>query len=179
MNKLFQTLSMIAAITLFAVACSPQAAQAAPSAVGYQAVLGKPVSDTSVADFIASNKCSGVSEFQLCKGAGMALWIDSAQKINTVYLYAESENGFAPYKGVMPFGLAFKDSMADVEQKFGQPKVVQAPQAGWTPGLPDAGSSPDHIHYWAVYERFGVTIVYNTPFANDKNASIHSILVTK
>ena len=111
--------------------------------------------------------------------AGMALWIDPAQKINTVYLYAESENGFAPIEGEMPFGLTFKDSMADVEQKFGQPKVPQAPQAGWEPGLPDAGSSPDHIHYWAVYERFGVTIVYNTPFANDKNASIHSILVTK
>jgi hypothetical protein len=179
MNKFFKTLSFIAAMMFFATACSAPVAQAAPSAAGYQAVLGKSVSDNGVADFIASNKCSSVSEFQLCKGAGMALWIDSAQKINTVYLYAESENGFAPYKGVMPFGLAFKDSMADVEQKFGQPKVVQAPQAGWTPGLPDAGSSPDHIHYWAVYERFGVTIVYNTPFANDKNASIHSILVTK
>jgi len=179
MNKFFKTLSFIAVMMLFATACSTPVAQAAPAAAGYQAVLGKPVSDNSVADFIASNKCSSVSQFQLCQGVGMALWIDPAQKINTVYLYAQGENGFAAYKGVMPFGLAFKDTMADVEQKFGQPKVVQAPQAGWTPGLPDAGGSPDRIHYWAVYERFGVTIVYNTPFANDKNASIHSILVTK
>ena len=179
MNKLFQTLSMIAALALFAVACSAPVAQAAPSAANYQAVLGKPVSDNSVADFIASNKCSSVSDFQLCRAAGMALWIDPAQKINTVYLYTQGEDGFAAYKGVMPFGLASRDTMADVEQKFGQPVVVQAPQAGWTPGLPDVGSSPDHIHYWAVYERFGVTIVYNTPFANDKNATIHSILVMK
>lgn len=179
MNKFFKTLSFIAAMMLFTTACSAPVAQAAPSAAGYQAVLGKSISDNGVADFIASNKCSSTSQFQLCRGVGIALWIDPAQKVNTVYLYAESENGFAPYKGVMPFGLAFKDTMADVEQKFGQPKVVQAPQAGWTPGLPDAGSSPDRIHYWAVYERFGVTIVYNTPFANDKNARIHSILVTK
>ena len=86
-------------------------------------------------------------------------------------------NAAAP--SALPYGLSMQDTMASVEQKFGQPKVVQAPQAGWTPGLPDAGSSPDRIHYWAVYERFGVTIVYNTPFANDKNATIRSILVTK
>src|SRR5215207_2079050 len=109
MNKLFKTLSFIAVMMLFITACSAPAAQAAPSAAGYQAVLGKPLSDNGVADFIASNKCSSASQFQLCRSVGMALWIDPAQKINTVYLYAESENGFAAYKGVMPFGLAFKD----------------------------------------------------------------------
>src|SRR5687768_12603312 len=126
MNKFFKTLSFIAVMMLFATACSTPVAQAAPAAAGYQAVLGKPVSDNSVADFIASNKCSSVSQFQLCQGVGMALWIDPAQKINTVYLYAQGENGFAAYKGVMPFGLAFKDTMADVEQKFGQPKIGRA-----------------------------------------------------
>jgi len=180
MNKLFKTLSILAAIALFAIACSPQAAVAAPAEVTYQAVLGKDISDDNVASFIASNECSSAaSQFQLCQEAGVALWIDPNQKVNTVYLYTDASNGFAAYQGELPFNIDANDSMADVEQKLGQPRVDHAPQAGWEPGLPDVGASPDHLTYWATYERFGVTIVYNSPFANDKNATIHSILVTK
>lgn len=179
MNKIFQTLSILDAISLFAIACSPQAAQVALSVAAYQAVLGKSINDNNVEDFIASNNCSSTSQFQLCQDAGLALWIDPNQKVDTVYLYALGSNGFAPYQGELPFGLVANDTMANVEQKLGQPKEVHAPQAGWEAGLRNAGSSPDHMQFRADYERFGVTIVYNTPFANDKNATIHSILVTK
>jgi len=79
----------------------------------------------------------------------------------------------------LPFNLEMQDTMAAVEQKFGQPMVAGIPQAGWEAGLPDEGGSPDHVHYWAVYKRFGVTVVYNSPFASDKNATIHAILVNK
>ena len=75
----------------------------------------------------------------------------------------------------LPYGLTTQETMASVEQKLGQPRVASAPQAGWEPGLPDEGSSPDHIRYWAVYKRFGLTVVYNTPSANDKNATVHAI----
>jgi hypothetical protein len=77
----------------------------------------------------------------------------------------------------LPYGLTSQDTMAMVEQKLGQPNVTFAPQAGWQAGLPDEGSSPDHMHYWAVYKRFGLTIVYNTPSASDKNATIQAIYV--
>ena len=77
----------------------------------------------------------------------------------------------------LPYGLTAQDTMASVEQKLGQPRVSYAPQAGWEPGLPDEGSSPDHMHYWAIYERFGLTVVYNTPSANDKSATIQAIYV--
>lgn len=75
----------------------------------------------------------------------------------------------------LPYGLTAQDTMASVEQKLGQPRVSYAPQAGWEPGLPDEGSSPDHAHYWAIYKRFGLTIVYNSPSANDKSATIYAI----
>ena len=75
----------------------------------------------------------------------------------------------------LPYGLTVQDTMARVEQKLGQPRVTYAPQAGWEPGLPDEGSSPDHFHYWAIYKRFGLTIVYNTPSANDKSATVYAI----
>src|SRR5690349_20563119 len=77
----------------------------------------------------------------------------------------------------LPYGLTMKDTMATVEQRLGQPRVASAPQAGWEPGLPDEGGSPDYMHYWAVYERFGLTIVYNTPAARDKSATLNAIYV--
>ena len=79
----------------------------------------------------------------------------------------------------LPYGLSMNDTMASVEQRLGQPRVPFAPQAGWEPGLPDEGSSPDHMHYWAIYKRFGLTIVYNTPSASDKSATINAIYVNE
>lgn len=79
----------------------------------------------------------------------------------------------------LPYGLTTQDTMATVEQKLGQPRVIYAPQAGWEPGLPDEGGSPDHAHYWAIYRRFGLTIVYNSPSPNDKSATIHAIRLHK
>ena len=79
----------------------------------------------------------------------------------------------APEK--LPYGLTMQDTMASIEQKLGQPKVTFAPAAGWEPGLPDEGGSPDHEQYWAIYRRFGLTVVYNTPSAEDKSATVHAI----
>jgi hypothetical protein len=185
MNKSFPILSIFAAIALFVTAFgalvfqAQTAAQAAPKTAAYEAVLGKSLNEKAVTQFIATNHCVSTGQFQLCKNIGMALWLDSDQTVKSVYLYPSSVDGFTAYKGAIPFGLASNDTMAAIEQKFGQPKVQHAPQAGWEPGLPDEGRSPDHIHYWAVYKRFGVTVVYNSPSAADKNATIHSILVNK
>lgn len=79
----------------------------------------------------------------------------------------------APEK--LPYGLTTQETMASIEQKLGQPKVAFAPAAGWEPGLPDEGGSPDHEHYWAIYRRFGLTVVYNTPSAEDKSATVQAI----
>jgi len=35
----------------------------------------------------------------------------------------------------------------------------------------------EYIHYWAVYQRFDVTIVYDSPFAYDKSVAIYFILI--
>ena len=181
MNKLFKPLSFLAALAFLVTACIPSPvdiAQAAPAELTYEATLGRPLSDQSVVAFIISNNCAQVGSFHLCQPAGLALWTDADQTVRTVYLYVSSSE-FAPYKGELPLGLAAGDTMADVEEKLGQPKEVHAPQAGWVPGLPDEGGSPDRTHYWAVYNRFGITIVYNSPIASDKNASIHAILVNE
>lgn len=185
MNKSFQIPGILAAIVLFAAACGAQVVQAqstektAPEAAAYEAVLGKSLNDQTVVDFIASNRCSSMGQFHMCDTAGMALWTSQDQKIETVYLYPNRSDGFEAYKGTLPLGLSADDTMASVEDKFGQPKVDQAPQAGWVPGMPDASGTPDHVHYWAVYKRFGVSIVYNSPSATDKGSTIYTILVSR
>ena len=184
MNKRFQIFSILAALALFATACGAQVvqaqpAQAAPKAAAYETVLGKSLHDQAVADFIVSNNCSSTGQLQLCNEAGMALWIGQGQNVEIAYLYPNKTLEFAAYKGPLPFALSATDTMASVEDKFGQPNVVQAPQAGWELGLPDESGTAGHTQYWAVYKRFGLTIIYNSPSAMDKGATIHAILVSK
>ena len=183
MNKLFKTLSLLAALAFFATACIPSVvdvAQAAPAeVVSYQAVLGKSLNDRDVAEFVTSSKCAGAAQFQLCRSSGMALWTDAGQKVQSVFLYPGQSDGFIAYQGQLPFGLRFTDTMEMVEQKLGHPVEIHAPQAGWVPRLPDEGVTPDHFHYLATYEQFGLTVIYNSPSANDKSASIYAILVSK
>jgi hypothetical protein len=185
MNKFLNTLSILAAIALFSTACGAQVVQAKPEkrnivkAVTYDAMLGKSVDTNDVADFIASNNCIPSGQFQLCQSVGLALWADADQMIKTAYLYISNSDDFTEYRGELPLGLTPNDTMATVEQKFGQPKLDGAPQAGWELGLPDEGGTPDHLHYWAIYQRFGVTVIYNSPSVNDKGATIYAILISK
>jgi hypothetical protein len=44
-------------------------------------------------------------------------------------------------------------------------------------GLPDESSSPDHIHYWALYKQAGITIIYNSPVA-DEDANMYAIVIS-
>jgi hypothetical protein len=183
MNKLFKTLSLLAALVFFATACIPavvNVALAAPAeVVSYQAMLGKSVGDQEVADFIVRNNCSSAAQFQLCRSAGLTLWTDSDQKIQSVFLYPGDNDDFATYQGQLPLGLGFTDTMETVEQKLGYPVEIHAPQAGWVSRLPDEGITPDHFHYVATYEQFGLSVIYNSPAANDKNSTIHAIIVEK
>lgn len=181
MNKLFNTLSLLVAIALFTTACGAQIAQAAepvPATVSYQAILGKSVSEQPVANFVDGN-CTQSGPYRFCRSAGLALWTDANQVVRLAHLYIHNAEGFATYKGELPFGLASNDTMADVEQKLGSFKDVHAPQAGWEPGLPDESYSRDLTFYWAIYNRFGLTVIYNTPAATDKDATIYAILVSK
>jgi hypothetical protein len=180
MNKLFKPVILLAAISVFAVACDPQAVQAEPEestlpVATYQTVLGKSLNDKDVADFIANNNCSNASQFQLCQDVGMALWADLDQIVKMVYLYSGNADGFKRYRGELPFGLTFYDPMWRVEEKLGNQNVDDSFQQA---GLPDEASSPDHMHYWAVYKQLGMTVIYNSPAA-DQDAYIYAVLVSK
>lgn len=181
MNKHCKCLSILAAITLFITACTIQAVQAQPeeSAAArvdpYQAVLGKSLKDREVADFLVNSNCSPADQFQLCKDAGIAFWTDADQIVKVVYLYAGDASGFRRFRGQLPYGLSFYDPMWRVQEKLSDPDTDNTLQQF---GLPDEGISPDHMHYWAVYKQLGMTVIYNSPSA-DEDAYIYAILVSK
>lgn len=180
MKKFYETLCIIAALLVLSTACGTwslpvqkqeEVRQKPPS---YEAVLGKPMTDTAVMDFIARNNCLPADQFHLCQEAGMALWIDPAQIVKTVYLYAGGAAGFKRYRGELPFGLTFYDPMWRVQEKLRNSNTNDRLEAA---GLPEESSSPDHIHHWAIYRRFGMTVIYNVPFA-DEDAYIYAVVLS-
>jgi hypothetical protein len=181
MKTFYAALRLFAAIPLLITGCKTQILPAqteersAQKSASYEAILGKPISDHAVIDFIVHNNCSTADQFQLCKEAGMALWVDTNQIVTMVYLYAGGADGFKRYRGDLPFGLSFYDPMWRVQEKIRNSNAGN--NSSQQTGLPDEASSPDHLHYWAIYRGLGMTIIYNSPSA-DEDAYIYAILVS-
>jgi hypothetical protein len=178
MNKFFKNFSLLAVVTIFITACDGRIAQTQPvekevlKVATYQDVLGKSLDDNVVSDFLAHNHCLSSVQFELCQEIGVALLIASNQIVETVYLYLNNVEGFGPYQGELPFGLKFYDTMGAVEYKLSKKGIGSA-------GLPDSGGTPDHLHYWANYRQVSLTIIYNSPSAEDEDAAIYAILVSQ
>lgn len=181
-NILIKTLGILVAIPLVLSACGGQSVQAeseknsTPKTAVYQLVLGKSLSDEAVVKFIADNKCSLAVQFELCKEIGMALWVDASEMVKSVYLYAGTADGFRRYHGILPYGLSFYDPMWRVEEKLSNLNADETAEPSLNAGLPDEESVPDHLHYWALYKRFGIIVIYDSPFA-DEDAYIYAVVV--
>jgi hypothetical protein len=176
MNALLKVFAIVVVIPFLFSGCAAlpvqggQEKRTVANVAVYESILGKPLADEVVADFIAVNNCSSADQFLLCNAIGIALWMDSNQVVETVYLYLNNVDEFEPYKGELPFGLKFYDNMAAVEYKLDRQGIGNA-------GLPDEGTVPDHIHYRAIYYQAGLTIIYNFPFP-DEDATIYAIVVS-
>ena len=181
MNKLLNTLFVIAIFLGIGAACSAQPVQAehleqAPAAAGYESLLGKSLNDGEVTEFIASNYCSQASRDYICGPTGIALEIDLDQKVETVYLFPGRTAAFAASQGELPYGMQWEDTRAVVEEKLGEaPADVYINQAG----LPMEIGIPENISLWAVYPERGITVVYNTLSAENTGATIHAVLLAK
>jgi hypothetical protein len=182
MHKRFKSLRNLTVIMLFLTACgtwvvqAQPEAQATPKVVLYQTLLGKSVRDKEVVNFMVGNNCSSTGQFQVCKEVGMVLWTDTSQVVKTVYLYSGYADGFRRYRGELPFGLTFYDPMWRVEETLSVREADEVLKTTGQAGLPDEGSSPDHMHYWAVYKRFDLVVIYDSPVA-DEDAYIYAVLV--
>jgi hypothetical protein len=176
MSTLNHVFAVLTGLSLFISGCAAlpaqtgQDGQGLPQESAYESILGKPLFDEVVADFLASNNCASANQFLLCKTAGMALWIGSNQTVDTIYLYLNNTDGFSPYEGALPFGLKFYDTLEAVEYKLNRQGIGSS-------GRPDSGATPDRMHYQATYKEAGLTIIYNFP-APDEGATIRAVVVT-
>lgn len=144
--------------------------------IPFQDFIGRSVNDGVVADFIADKNCAREWVIYLCKSTGIAIWFDASQITQIIYLYVTAPDGFEPYKGVLPFGLKFYDTMGAVEYKLRVLDVDERTRFYLKVDLSDMGGSPDHTHYWVDYEQHGMVVIYNTPFA-DEDAMIYAVLI--
>jgi hypothetical protein len=175
MNKLFKIFSILAAITLVSIGCSVQVVQAQPGdqapskPAPYEALLGKSLTDQDVSGFIAMNDCVTVGQLRLCHAIGLALGLNSNRVVETIFLYLEDTDGFTAYQGELPFRLKINDTRETVETKLKEQRVGT--------GMPNEEGLFDHTHCWATYYAAGMTVIYNSPSSDDKNAVIHAIIV--
>jgi hypothetical protein len=176
MNALLRILTILGTVSLLASGCASlpvqtgQNERAVTESAAYESIIGRSLTDSEVSEFLTGNECSTADQFLLCNTAGIALWIDSNQAVETVYLYLNNSDGFAPYKGDLPYGLKFYDTMEAVEYKLNRQGIGNA-------GLPDQTATPDRMHYQAMYHEAGMTIIYNFPFP-DEGATIRAVVMT-
>ena len=73
MSTLNNVFAVLMALSLLISGCAALPAQAGqdrqglPQESAYESILGKPLFDEIVADFIASNNCASANQFLLCK----------------------------------------------------------------------------------------------------------------
>lgn len=115
------------------------------------------------------NNCTPALPFTLCKEAGLAFWVAADQTVKQIYFYLNNIEGFEPYQGELPFGLKFYDTLGAVEYKLGRQGVGNS-------GLPRRDGCARSCPFWATYRQAGMTIIYNSPFA-DEEATIYAILL--
>ena len=180
MGKIYRYLYILSVVSLVITACSPRAVQTPLSTqevFHHGEILGKSLHDMMVAEWMTTNHCTSAFPFQVCRDAGIAVWLDAEQTVKKIYLYLNNEAGFSPYKGALPLGLKFYDTMGAVEYKLRKLDSSDGSPKARNHGLPEEGSSPDHTHFWAVYKRYGITVIYNSPFT-DEDATIYAIVVS-
>ncbi len=173
MGQFYRYLCVLAMLSLFLTSCTAQSTQikqVKPGVVKYQDLLDKTFSNNDIKNWTAKNNCVFAEQLLSCQNLGIALWLNSEHVVKTVYFYVHNTDGFSAYKGELPFGLKYYDNRQAVEYKLNHQGIGNG-------GLPDEDSFPIQLHYWALYKKDGLTVIYNSPFA-DNDADIYAIVLT-
>jgi hypothetical protein len=171
MRKFYWYLLPLVLLAFSITSCSAQSVRAAAKSAPYEALLGQALTNQGVIDFIAANHCSSVEQLRLCKQMGLVLGISSNQAVQTIFLYLENTDGFTAYRGNLPFQLKANDNREAVEAKLKEQRVGT--------GVANEEGLFDRTHSWATYYAAGMTVIYNSPSAQDKGATMHAIIVGK
>jgi hypothetical protein len=177
MGLLYRYVYLVVAITISMTACSARSVQNHQTGDDVSKsplsdlFMQKSVTDKAILDFLAANKCHRLNQFQMCEEIGMTLETNANQVIESVFIYLKNTESFNTYKGELPFNLELDDSRETVESKLRQQRVGT--------GVPNERGQFDRTHCWATYYSAGMTIIYDSPSADDRAARMHAIVVTR
>lgn len=175
MGKFYWCVCTLAMLSLFLTSSNAQWGQAKTllsQTTGYEDIVGKSLNDTVVQQLIAKTGCLRNDRLIICNDAGIELWLDSRQVVKIVYFYLKNTDEFSAYQGKIPYGLKSYDNLEAVEYKLNR-------QGVGNDGLPDRDSFSMNLQYWAFYKKYGLLIIYNSPFADDDNASIYAVAISR
>lgn len=146
--------------------------------IDYQDLLGRSVRDVESINLLNRFDCTRSGSFYLCPSAGLALWVDHDHVIREIFIYVNPAGDFSAYRGDMPLGLKFYDTMGAVEFKLRKLEEEDSTQTDWNFRYDHKGNSPDHIHYWVNYDQYDMVVIYNSP-GIDEDATIYAIIMSK
>jgi len=126
-----------------------------------QSLLGKTFADPELADYLLNNRCSLQGMHYVCKAIGVELSLTTAQRVRTVFFYAEGADGFKQYQDELPYDLVWSDTRLDVERKLGPPTSVNE-------GLGN--------QIWVSYDSLNLSITYQSA---DSTAQLRDLRVSQ
>lgn len=117
-----KTFIILSSLVLTLVVPAGAAQTQTQRALSYRDFLGKTLENDAVVEFILRNNCYYGMGNYACKSQGIELGVTMVKRqIRTVFMYRQGVEGYKQYKGELPLGLRWTDTLASVEARLGQP----------------------------------------------------------
>lgn len=161
-KKIFFPFLACALLIAVSLACgsSPGSQSADQESLSYEKLLGKPLDDPDVAQFIRSS-CKAEMHY-VCRSHGIEI-SDDGQIIKGLWLYAQGSDGFQQYPGKLPYDLVWQDTRAQVEEKLGVPS--------------ESYDGIGETRAWVFYPDIELLITYDTASNANPADLMYSILI--
>ena len=105
-----------------------------------ESLIGKRASDPLIRSFVDTfgetprlDSFAGLEILEYPQN-GLALYLDSENRVASVFFYGIPDEDHGRYTGALPYGLSFADGQVEVAQKLGSPEASgygQASNAPW------------------------------------------------
>ncbi|KAK2951922.1 hypothetical protein BLNAU_13159 [Blattamonas nauphoetae] len=127
-------------------------------------LIGRPYTSDSVQSLIHDlgepdvKIYKGGDSYYSWKSHGLSFFVKgSTNRIESVFLYNESIDGFSRYLGKLPHSLTFDATNQDVVRKLGEP---------------DDKGGPPYMGVWIAYESLGIQLDFKNKSWDDKDNPI-------
>jgi hypothetical protein len=92
-------------------------------------LVGASATDPNLKEFLSSldgkTKVDHFAEMKIVEypDGGAAIYLDRDERVTAIFFYGDVDEDHKYYDGILPKGLSFHDTKADVERKLGSPSA--------------------------------------------------------